>query len=167
MATTRRDAEALDEIEAVYRSRLLAFVRVVTAIVGDEHLARDVVHDGFVRAVRHRHQLDRRRSPESWIWRIVLNEASKRRAREARVLTVAPRDLESFAAAQRNGDASDVRALISALPERQRLALFLRYFADLGYASIAEALGVRPGTVAATLNAAHRAVRKQLREVER
>jgi DNA-directed RNA polymerase specialized sigma24 family protein len=31
------------------------------------------------------------------------------------------------------------------LPERQRLAVFLRYYADLSYEQIAEALGARPG----------------------
>ena len=51
------------------------------------------------------------------------------------------------------------------LPERQRLAVFLRYYADLDYAAIGEALGIRTGTVAATLNAAHVALRARLEEV--
>ena len=42
------------------------------------------------------------------------------------------------------------------------VALFLRYYADLDYASIAAALGIKPGTVAATLSAAHAALRKEL-----
>jgi DNA-directed RNA polymerase specialized sigma24 family protein len=45
--------------------------------------------------------------------------------------------------------------------------LFLRYYADLGYAAIADALGIQPGTVAATLNHAHAALRKLLEEVPR
>ena len=52
------------------------------------------------------------------------------------------------------------------LPERQRLVLFLRYFADLPYEAIADALEISPGTVAATLNAAHRSLRRRLQEVE-
>jgi len=55
--------------------------------------------------------------------------------------------------------------LIVSLPERQRLALFLRYYADLDYRSIAEVLGVEIGTVGATLNKAHAALRQQLEEV--
>jgi len=58
-------------------------------------------------------------------------------------------------------------AAIAALPERQRLAVFLRYYADLDYASIAEALGVKGGTVAAALNAAHENLRKTLAEALR
>jgi DNA-directed RNA polymerase specialized sigma24 family protein len=50
-------------------------------------------------------------------------------------------------------------------PERQRLAVFLRYFADLDHAAIAEALEMRPGTVAATPHAAHATLRRRLEEV--
>jgi len=49
--------------------------------------------------------------------------------------------------------------LVAALPERQRLMVFLRYYADLDYRAIATALGVKTGTVSATLNAAHAALR--------
>ena len=61
--------------------------------------------------------------------------------------------------------APHVAPLVAALPERQRLAIFLRYYADLDYRAIAEALGVEVGTVSATLAAAHAAVRKRLEEV--
>jgi RNA polymerase sigma factor (sigma-70 family) len=71
------------------------------------------------------------------------------------------------ASSSANGDAplSDVRALIATLAERQRLALFLRYYADLDYARIAEVLEIQPGTVGATLNHAHAALRTALEEV--
>jgi hypothetical protein len=52
-----------------------------------------------------------------------------------------------------------VIAAIGALPERQRLVLFLRYYADLDHRGIATALGIRPGTVGAALHEAHRSVR--------
>jgi DNA-directed RNA polymerase specialized sigma24 family protein len=45
--------------------------------------------------------------------------------------------------------------------------LFLRYYADLDYASIAAALDIAEGTVGATLNAAHVALRRSLEEAER
>ena len=58
-----------------------------------------------------------------------------------------------------------VRALVAALPERQRLVLFLRYYADLDYRRIAEALAIEPGTVGATLSHAHATIRRALEEV--
>jgi RNA polymerase sigma-70 factor, ECF subfamily len=147
----------LDQIEAVYRTRYPAFVRVATAIVGDRELARDAVHDGFVRAVRHRKRF-RGDSVDGWIWRIVVNAARRRRAWERRVSVEPPTPHAGFA---ENGD---LRALVAALPEKQRHALFLRYYADLDYRSIAEALGVKPGTVAAHLHAARDTLRSQLEE---
>jgi DNA-directed RNA polymerase specialized sigma24 family protein len=56
---------------------------------------------------------------------------------------------------------------VAALPDRQRLAVFLRYYADLDYASIADTLGVKAGTVAAALSAAHDNLRKTLQEALR
>ena len=69
---------------------------------------------------------------------------------------------------QTNGhpeDEPELRAALARLPERQRTAVFLRYYADLDYAAIGEALGISTGTVAATLNAAHAALRSRLEEV--
>jgi RNA polymerase sigma-70 factor, ECF subfamily len=47
---------------------------------------------------------------------------------------------------------------------RRRLVVFLRYFADLSYAEIAEVLGVSEGTVAASLAQARAALRERLTE---
>jgi RNA polymerase sigma factor (sigma-70 family) len=55
---------------------------------------------------------------------------------------------------------------VAALPERQRDAIFLRYYADLEYRQIALVLGVEVGTVSATLAAAHQALRERLEEVQ-
>ncbi len=148
--------DALGEIERIYRARYPAFLRVAVAVAGDEEAARDAVQDGFVRAVRHR---------RGWR-RIVVNEARKRRMREWRLVPTDPGELPA-AAANGHDEPGRVAALVAALPERQRLVLFLRYYADLDYAAIAVALDVAPGTVAATLNAAHAKLRSQLKEVER
>jgi RNA polymerase sigma factor (sigma-70 family) len=56
--------------------------------------------------------------------------------------------------------------MLARLPERQREAVFLRYYADLDYAAIAELLGITTGTVGATLNAAHGSLRQSIERVE-
>ena len=40
--------------------------------------------------------------------------------------------------------------------------LYLRYYADLDYRTIADVLEIQIGTVAATLSAAHQTLRKRL-----
>ena len=157
--------EDLATIEAVYRERFAGLVRVAHAITGDEQAALDAVHDGFVRAVRYRRGLRRSDSAAGWICRIVVNEARRSRQAAARrpVLADAP---EAHAVGE-DDDGGLVRAALSTLPERQRLALFYRYYSDLDYAGIAEALGIARGTVSATLHAAHANLHSQLEEVHR
>jgi RNA polymerase sigma-70 factor (ECF subfamily) len=152
----------LAELEAVYREGYARFVRVASAVTRDEQAARDAVHDGFVRAVRHRDSWDGQGQLAGWVWRIVVN-AARRLAAERAV----PPALEAEPEANGHEPDDHVRALVAALPERQRLVLFLRYYADLDYEAIATALDIKPGTVAATLHAAHAALRPQLQEVPR
>jgi RNA polymerase sigma factor (sigma-70 family) len=164
-----RDVKSADDrlaaIEQVYRERYATFVRVALAVTGDDGLARDAVQDGFVRAVRARHEFRSSAPLEGWLWRIVVNEARRRRAKASRTMAFEARDVSEEPSANGHDGDDTLRALVAALPERQRLALFLRYYADLPYAAIAEALGVAEGTVAATLAAAHTALRARLTEV--
>ncbi len=68
-----------------------------------------------------------------------------------------------------NGYAADaaVRAVLAQLPDRQREIVFLRYFAGFNYSQIAELLGISVGTVGATLNAAHAAMRSEMERATR
>jgi RNA polymerase sigma factor (sigma-70 family) len=163
---SRAQPLTLAELEAVYRRDGAAFERVAIAIVGDEQLGCDAVHDAFVLAVRSRESFRRQAPLKAWLWRIVINEARKHRAAEARLLATDPNELDGAVVALNGAeDGTRVRALIALLPDRQRVTLFLRYYADLDYATIAQALDVKPGTVAATLNAAREQLAAQLQEV--
>jgi RNA polymerase sigma-70 factor (ECF subfamily) len=151
------------DLEEVYRLRYTHFLRVATAIAGDEEAGHDAVQDGFASALRHRKDFRGDGPLEAWVWRAVVNAAKKARAKETRI--TAEFDVEAAS----NGalaDADAVRRWIAALPERQRLAVFLRYYADLDYRAIANALEVEIGTVSATLASAHSLLRKQLAEVQ-
>jgi RNA polymerase sigma-70 factor, ECF subfamily len=151
---------SIAELERVYRTDFLRFVRVATAISGDEESGADSVHDAFVQAVRMRRSYRGEGPLEAWIWRMVVN-AAKKRARP-------PRKAEQAEpVSSENGFGDPVRSVIAGLPERQRLVLFLRYYADLEYEAIAATLDISPGTVGATLNAAHAALRGSLKEAQR
>jgi RNA polymerase sigma factor (sigma-70 family) len=154
---------SLEEIEAVYRRRLSEFRRVAAAISGDRDAATDVVQEAFVRAVRDRASFEGRGSLEAWLWRIVVNTSANHRRATVGFERVAGSVAEPHAS---NGsvpaEAGAVAVALAALPERQRLVLFLRYYADLEYSTIAETLGIRPGTVGATLHAARAALQKRL-----
>lgn len=156
----------LDELEWLYRTKGAAFERVAIALTRDEGLGCDAVQEAFVRAVPNRGSFRGSGSAEAWLWRIVINEAHRRRDAQ-RETPFSPDELDVDA--QSNGGGTDralIRARIAELPERQRLALFLRYYADLEYAAIGEALQIKPGTVAASLNAARTRLAHELQEVQ-
>lgn len=157
----------VEALEALYRSGLPRFVRTAAAICGDEPAGRDAVQEAFAQAVRRRKSFRNEAPLEAWVWRIVINEALALRRRRASELEW---DSGSATASSTNHvpeQDSAVRAWIAALPERQRLAIFLRYFADLDYRSIAAALEVEVGTVSATLAAAHATLRRSFQEAVR
>jgi RNA polymerase sigma-70 factor (ECF subfamily) len=156
----------LDEIEAVYRARLPEFRRVAAAISGDRELARDAVQEAFALAV-HRRRGFRGEGPlEAWLWRIVIN-ATRSQVRRAERTVSLPDEGSDRANGHAGTDADRVRAALALVPERQRLVLFLHYYADLDYATIAEALEISLGTVGATLHAARATVRDLLEEMPR
>jgi RNA polymerase sigma-70 factor (ECF subfamily) len=149
----------IQELEDLYRHRYRRFLRLAIAITGSAEAAADAVQEGFAHALRSRHELRSRGALEAWVWRMVMNAAiDQRRLRPAADV---PAELPTQDEAYR----PELREAVAALPDRQRQTLFLRHYADLSYEEIAEVLGVARGTVAATLHAAHQALRAKLPEV--
>jgi DNA-directed RNA polymerase specialized sigma24 family protein len=145
----------IDELEALYRSRVQEFRRVAAAIAGDRELGCEAVQEAFAKALRKRSHRGTG-TLEAWVWRIVVNAARDARRRR-------PVPLESRAASS-NGHAPTLP--LELLTARQREIVFLHYYADLDYASIADALEISPGTVGATLTAARKTLRRAHEEVE-
>jgi RNA polymerase sigma-70 factor (ECF subfamily) len=151
----------LAELEALYRGEYRRFLRVALAVLRDEERAVDAVQEAFATAVQKRGKYRGDGPLEAWVWRMVVNAALKEHARPR------PAELPELQLQALAEEPPAVAEAIARLPERQRLALFLRYYADLDYGSIATALEITPGTVAATLNAAHASLRRLLQEVHR
>jgi RNA polymerase sigma-70 factor, ECF subfamily len=151
--------DRLREIESIYRTRFHHFVRVARAITGDSERAVEAVQDAFVNAVRARDGFRGDGPLEAWLWRSVVN-AARRAVRRPPTET-----LDEDAAGDPLPLAGELAPLIAQLPERQRLVVFLRYYADLDYRAIAVALGVEVGTVSSSLSAAHAAIRTSMKEV--
>jgi RNA polymerase sigma-70 factor (ECF subfamily) len=154
---------ALELIEAIYREQGSRFRRVAAAIVGSAEAAEDVVQEAFASAVAKRGSFRGSGAASAWIWRIVVNSALSRRRRGAleRRMTKWLKASGDHAEEPGPGDSS-FRAAVARLPERQRAALFLRYYADLDYAAIGELLSIRPGTVGKLLHDARATLRAAL-----
>jgi RNA polymerase sigma factor (sigma-70 family) len=157
----RRTDSRLDELERVYRSEFTAMLRTATAYLGDVEAAREAVQEGVANAIRMRKTYRGEGTLEAWLWRVVLNavRSAHRERAHSRMLSG-----EIEAASPVTPD-EGVRAAVRRLPERQRLVLFLRFYADLDYATIADLLDISEGTVGASLNAARKTLRGLLTEV--
>jgi RNA polymerase sigma-70 factor, ECF subfamily len=155
-----RRGASLDELEELYRSRFDVFARVAASVTGDGERARDAVQEAFATAVRKRGSFRGEGPLEAWVWRIVLNAA---RSDVRRSIPVVDYDEQAATNGHPERDA-ELRVALARLPERQRTAVFLRYYADLDYGSIAAVLEIQPGTVGATLSQAHAAIRRLLEE---
>jgi RNA polymerase sigma-70 factor, ECF subfamily len=149
----------LADLESLYRREYRRFLRVALAILRDESRAVDAVQDAFASAIRRRGQFRGEGPLGAWVWRMVVNAALEERGRPR------PREVRELEIAVPREEPTPVAEAIAQLPERQRLVLFLRYYADLDYQSIATALQVSTGTVGATLSAAHSSLRRLLQEV--
>ena len=155
----------LAAIESIYRSQLPAFRRAAAAITGDREVACDVVQDAFARAVHGRASFRGEGSLIAWIWRIVINTTviHIRARRPTGPLAGDPTTSDN---GHTDAATERVRNAVALLPKRQRLVLYLHYYADLDYATIAEAIDVSTGTVGATLNTARANMRRRLEEPE-
>jgi RNA polymerase sigma-70 factor (ECF subfamily) len=158
-----RENPQVADLEALYRTRYRHFLRVATLITNDHGAAHDAVQEGFAATIRSLPSYRGEGPLEAWVWRAVVNAAKKQR----RQPSTAERGGHE-AASSENGDRAEARLIrtwVASLPERQRLSVYLRYYADLDYQEIATVLDVAVGTVSATLSAAHDRLRKNIEEV--
>jgi RNA polymerase sigma-70 factor (ECF subfamily) len=156
----RLDVVSEEALESVYRREYARFLRLGYALLGSREQARDAVQETFAVALRSRASFRGDGSLEGWLWTSMLNVCRQERRHRQRIVDA---DVpETFG----NGHAtewSELRAAIATLPEQERHAVFLRYYAGLSQDETAEVLGVRPGTVGAALSHARNKLRSALR----
>lgn len=172
------DVDALDRLARGEESGLaelydrygrLAFA-LAYRVVGDVESAEEVVQEAFLslwrRAETYRPD---RGNVRGWLLTVVRNRAiDVLRAREARPRTTAIGDLQLSAsddpvqAVLALSAATAVRAAVATLPNDQRTAIELAYFAGLPYPEIAARLGVPLGTIKSRLRLALERLRQQL-----
>jgi RNA polymerase sigma-70 factor (ECF subfamily) len=154
--------DVLAAIEAAYSAGFSRYYRVAFAIVRDRDAAWDVVQEGFAAAIRGRRGFRGEAPLEVWLWRVVVNEALAV-ARRPRLQELLDGELADDGPA--GPPPEGVVEAVAALPVRQRLVVFLRFYADLDYRAIGEVAGISVGTVSATLHAALAALRRELEVV--
>ena len=136
-----------------------AFPQVYRALVAatlDRDRALDGLHDAFEEGLRHPPPDDR--NLEGWLYRVALRKTRRgllRAMREAPMPELSSDD--PTAAVVRR---LEVGRLLALLTERQRTIVVAHYYLGLSQEEIAAALGVRRGTVSATVSQSLTRMRK-------
>jgi RNA polymerase sigma factor (sigma-70 family) len=167
-------AGAQDERAKVFRALVGAALddayRRATVILGDRFEAEDAVHDAAVKAWRSWRDLRDPDRFEAWFGRILLNTCRDRLRSRRRVARIeVGEDLRgdlvgASGLAERSAEADRVQGVLATLAPDERIAVVLRYEADLTVPAIAALVGVPEGTVKSRLHHALRTLRARLEE---
>lgn len=138
---------------------------VALRLLGNYDDAKDATQNAFIRAYEHLDSFDPDRRFFSWIYRIAVNESlNLRRTRRPQhevdaTLEVGGGQTEAVEARE---TAARVEGALSKLSVEYREVIVLRYFADLSYEEISEALGVPEKTVKSRLFSARQRLAAEL-----
>jgi RNA polymerase sigma-70 factor, ECF subfamily len=141
------------EFDSWYR---LAHPRIANGlylICGSLDVAREATDEAFTRAFARWARVRRMSSPTGWTFKVgnnLLRREARRRGREAAAVKRIDAPQESWIELPD----SWLWSAVSALPDRQRRTVVMRYVGDLPEAEIARALGVSRGTVSSNLSRA-------------
>ncbi len=131
-------------LEEAYHRYAPGLRRLAFFLTGDREAADDLVQDAFVRVAPHLPALDPV-AVGAYLRRAVVNLARthlRRRGMERRLASVFLRDRNPADTAPSDAErAQDLWTCLLRLPMRQRSALVLRYYEDLGEAETASAMG--------------------------
>jgi RNA polymerase sigma-70 factor (sigma-E family) len=146
-APTAGDDVATDEpavvimsFDAFFQRERAAMVRLATSLIDIPARAEEVVQDAFVKTYLAWKRIDQ---PGAYLRRSVINGCHS----ELRRRRVMRRHAETASPGVAAGDDTYLLDALAGLAPKRRIALTLRFYADLSEAEIAAAMGVRPGTV--------------------
>ena len=143
--------------DALFRVEREGMLRLAVLLVGSRPLAEEIVQDSFSAVLQRWDTLDR---PGAYLRTVVVNGcrmALRRRSTEQR-----HRELDPPLPVESPAELVELHGALAALPERQRVVVVLRYFADRTDVEIAETLGCRPATVRSL---AHRGLVRMRKEL--
>ncbi|TVQ86529.1 MAG: RNA polymerase sigma factor [Deltaproteobacteria bacterium] len=151
-------AQAIDLVVRRYRDRIYNHAAY---ILKDHAEAVDVTQEVFIKAMRERRFFDPGFKMKAWLFRVTSNmcfNMVRDRKRRRGLLekhppprSIAANQVEVVYADERQ---QQIGEAIQTLTENHREILELRYYGDLSYAEIADALGIKLGTVMSRLSRA-------------
>jgi RNA polymerase sigma-70 factor (ECF subfamily) len=137
---------------------------------GDESVARDMTQQVFLKLFGSIGQFRFNSEFSTWLYRLVANvcmDEHRRRRRfipwgsDTEIYHLVERSTGEDYARRRELGAS-IRRAITELKPKLRMVILLKYFEELSYEEMAQALGCSPGTIASRLNRGHQMLARKL-----
>ena len=145
--------EAHRGFERFYEAEHGRLVASLVLATGDADLAQEAADEAFLRALMAWSRVQAMASPGGWTYRVAVNVARRRARRRAVERRLWARRAPAPSTPPPAGEAW---TLVRDLPDRQRLAVVLRFIGDLTEPQIAEVMGISRSTVSSTLADANR-----------
>ena len=165
------DAEAWGELYRLYAPAIFRFCRRALPARED---AEDATTEIFMKVRQKLGTYDASRPFTAWLYKVASNHCwdmlRRRRIRQdletgdLETLPLEHPDPDQLEQLQIEHTSKEVRKGLAKLPDRARMALTLRYFADMSYDEIADTLGVRRAFVGVLLLRARHQLREALGE---
>lgn len=170
----RLKSDDVAAFESLFNKHQKLVYRTAYLITGDGEEARDVMQEVFVAVWKWRHTFDSQKGKfTTWLHRITVNECYKKRKKK-RVAFLSlegeenkgycpddPAELPEDIMISKEEYGKLMEAL-SLLDTKHRSVLVLRFFNELSYDDIAQAVGVSLGTVKSRIHYALKMLREQL-----
>jgi RNA polymerase sigma-70 factor (sigma-E family) len=161
------EAEVRQAVTKLYEAHALGLIRLAVVMLGDRAAAEDVVQEAFIGLYRHWHALTDTGKALGYVRSSVINGCRTALRRRVRQFVGFAGDLAAESAEAAVLVSEEHRQVLDAirrLPDRQREALVLRYYLDLGEEEIARTMRISRGTVKSTTSRALAALGRILGE---
>jgi len=174
------DPAAFSKLVESYQHRL---VGIMHHLVGSAEEAEDLAQEVFLRIYKTRKKYTPKAKFATWLFTIAnnlaLNAIRNRRRKPAIALDISDsgplgprpaeqlvpnRDATPSSSLQHAELAARIRKALDTLNERQRMAVVLNKFEDMGYAEIGEVMGMTAKAVKSLLSRARARLREELRD---
>ena len=155
-----------EDFSGWYEAAWPRIVRAVTVYLGSPSDAADIAAEAATRALARWDGPDRPADPTTWAIVVAINLAKRRGRRDqrGRELGAGQPAAVDRSAVELGATDLDVWDAVQGLAPREREAVALRYGSDLTEPAVADAMGITPGAVAATLHRARTKLRAALSE---
>ena len=169
--------KALEEVDYFsclyerYEDQLLRYIKRLGGVTNEE--AEDILQEAFVKIWQNLHAFNQNLKLSSWLYRIVHNQAVSyvRKKKSYGKNQKVAFDETFHASLPENGQEQhlkldveteeNIRAIIDQLPLKYKEVIVLLFLENMSYEEISDVLKIPEGTVAARVNRAKKAFRKQ------